>query len=126
MCYALDCCGSLDVVIFLLSTDNFSSAQTAFLFPKHSAFLLRKLAHWTVYFVLAILLVRALTPSGHQMVTRGHLSLTIAIAVFCAFADEWHQWFVPSREGRLSDVAIDTVGAICGSYSSRLFSKRPE
>jgi VanZ family protein len=114
------------LVIFLLSMQAFSCAQTAFLLPVHSAFLLRKLAHWMEYFILAILLVRALRPSGYKRVAKQHMVLSIAIAVFYAFTDEWHQLFVPSRQARISDVAIDTFGAICGSCSSPLFCKRPE
>ena len=33
------------------------------------------------------------------------------IAVAFAVTDEWHQSFVPSREGQARDVAVDALGA---------------
>ena len=38
--------------------------------------------------------------------------LAFAIAVTCAFVDEFHQTFIPARGGRLSDVMIDAIGII--------------
>ncbi|MGC2829314.1 MAG: VanZ family protein, partial [Candidatus Acidiferrum sp.] len=37
---------------------------------------------------------------------------TLAIAVAYAALDEWHQSFVPLREARGRDVAIDAIGAV--------------
>jgi VanZ family protein len=34
------------------------------------------------------------------------------IALLYAFSDEWHQSFVPGREGALRDVGIDALGVI--------------
>lgn len=37
---------------------------------------------------------------------------TLLIAVAYAGLDEWHQSFVPLREARVRDVAIDALGAV--------------
>ena len=73
-------------------------------------FTFKKVAHVTVYAILTVLLFRAfrlhITHKGHA------LFAAALVAVLYAFSDEWHQTFVPGREGTLHDVAIDAVG--CG------------
>ncbi|MCX6890173.1 MAG: VanZ family protein [Verrucomicrobiota bacterium] len=78
---------------------------------------IRKCAHLTEYAVLALLLWRALRKPGkgdacpwEWPVARLALTLT---ALYAA-ADEFHQLFVPTREGSVWDVAIDTVGGALG------------
>jgi VanZ family protein len=71
-------------------------------------FMLRKLAHTAVYAVLTVLLFRAFRRPG----TRNTRALLLAVLVAGVYAcsDEWHQTFVPGREGSLRDVGIDTLG----------------
>ena len=75
--------------------------------PLHD-FILRKLAHIGEYMILTALLFWALR--GH--IARNSYALLIAavMAVLYAFSDEWHQTFVPGREGSLLDVGIDALG----------------
>ena len=117
-------------VIFLFSTDLFSSSNTSsLLHPLLSALIpslaieqiepiheiLRKLGHWSEYLILALLLMRALRA---QIPTRRQRSLLICswvLATLYAASDEWHQSFVPSRSASGLDVLIDSFGAICGA-----------
>jgi VanZ family protein len=73
-------------------------------------FILRKLAHMAEYGVLTALLFTALrihiTREGHALL------IAVLVAVLYAFSDEWHQTFVPGREGSLHDVAIDGLGVV--------------
>jgi VanZ family protein len=73
-------------------------------------FILRKLAHIAEYGVLTALLFSALrvhiTREGHALL------IAVLVAVLYAFSDEWHQTFVPGREGSLRDVAIDGLGVV--------------
>lgn len=64
-----------------------------------------KVAHFSVYGLLATLLCRAL-PAGW----RGAL-LALVIASFFGATDEWHQSFVPGRESDIMDWLADTSGA---------------
>jgi VanZ family protein len=64
-----------------------------------------KVAHFSVYGLLATLLCRTL-PSGW----RGAL-LALAIASLFGATDEWHQSFVPGREADVMDWLADTSGA---------------
>jgi VanZ family protein len=83
-------------------------------------FTLKKLAHVTVYAILTVLLFRALQI---HITHKGHAVLTAAVlAVLYAFSDEWHQTFVPGREGTLRDVGIDAIGAVGMSMWLRIKS----
>jgi VanZ family protein len=73
-------------------------------------FTFKKLAHVTVYAILTVLLFRALrlhiTHRGQALV------IAMLVAILYACSDEWHQTFVPGREGTLRDVGFDAIGAI--------------
>jgi VanZ family protein len=71
-------------------------------------FSLKKLAHIAEYAILTALLFWAL----RLHVARRSQAVLIAalIAMLYAASDEWHQTFVPRREGSLRDVGIDVVG----------------
>lgn len=74
--------------------------------------LLKKGGHAFVYGVLALLYRRALHPHIRApIVLRG---VSVGLAVMYALSDEYHQTFVPGRQGRLFDVMVDGVGA-CGA-----------
>jgi VanZ family protein len=116
-------------VIFFFSTDIFSSANTAGalgpilqqMFPQLTAnhidrihSVIRKLGHFTEYFILGGLLWRALRSHDAGGAPSRRLALSIAITLLYAISDEWHQSLVPSRTPSVIDVLIDTIGGICG------------
>jgi VanZ family protein len=104
------------VIIFILSTDTFSSARTHLIStPSTVGFMVRKLAHWTEYFILAVLLMRALNAKSAGLLAKRHVLWSVILAVIYAISDEWHQSFVASRDSRAADVLIDAIGAICGA-----------
>jgi VanZ family protein len=122
-------------VMFNFSTDAFSSAHTtpylAKLFPRLPAvhieilmLAIRKLGHWSEYFILALLLMRALNRefAGYSAMRR--IIWSVVLAVLYAISDELHQSFVPSRDARALDVLIDAIGAICGTLASYLVNRR--
>jgi VanZ family protein len=88
-------------------------------------FLVRKAAHVTEYAVLGWLLARALlkpgTPQG-----RWHPKLVliawVVVALYSA-SDEIHQAFVPNREPRTTDVALDSFGAALGLVALYYFGR---
>lgn len=69
----------------------------------------RKSAHATEYAILSILLFLAIP---HDRYHRYLISLILTAAY--ASSDEIHQLFVPGRAGMVTDVCIDTCGAIAG------------
>ena len=91
---------------------------------------LRKVAHASVYFVLAIFVMYALraTSSFFDKKTIVAVFLTLLLCILYAFSDEYHQMFVMGRTGQFMDVVIDTVGSIVGVItticSRKLFLKK--
>ena len=73
--------------------------------------LLKKLGHLTGYAVLALLVQRALA-QGRECSTVPILSCLLSIIY--AMSDEYHQLFVPGRNGSLWDVGVDSLGAVIG------------
>jgi VanZ family protein len=77
----------------------------------------RKCAHLTEYAVLALLLWRALHKPPGPGVARWRwpvAGLVLALVALYAASDEFHQTFVPSREGCVTDVVLDTIGGALG------------
>jgi VanZ family protein len=77
----------------------------------------RKCAHLTEYAVLALLLWRALHKPPGPGVPRWRwpvAGLVLALIALYAASDEFHQTFVPSREGCVTDVVLDTIGGALG------------
>jgi len=73
---------------------------------------IRKLAHFSIYFVLGILVFRALLLYAYGMIRRGGFSLTICLIYACT--DEFHQIFMEGRTASVIDIGIDTAGALLG------------
>jgi VanZ family protein len=93
-------------VIFALSgTPSFASP-----FAPVYNFILRKLAHLTVYAVLTVLLFRALRLHAARPTHAWLLAMLVAAVYACS--DEWHQTFVPGRGGTVRDVVIDSMGIV--------------
>lgn len=72
---------------------------------------IRKSAHFTIYFILGVTLIRACTfyfPPIKRSI------YAFLIACFYAITDEVHQLFVPGRSGEIGDVLIDSIGACLG------------
>ncbi len=80
--------------------------------------LLKKMGHAFVYGVLAWLYWRALSQrfweSRASTTLRVLRVVSITLAVAYGLSDEYHQTFVPGRNGQPFDVAVDGVGA-CGA-----------
>lgn len=72
------------------------------------SFFERKAAHMFLYFVLALLVLFALSFLLRQKAARG--AATALLCAVLAGLDEFHQTFVPGRSGQLRDVCIDLAG----------------
>lgn len=82
---------------------------------------LRKCMHASVYFILGLLILNALTQSE----INGYKKYVIAIilCILYASSDEFHQTFVNGRTGRINDVFIDTIGSVIGCIFYKILSK---
>jgi VanZ family protein len=117
-------------VIFSASSDRASFQHSSriigplvrWLFPQLSedsvyaiVFAVRKLAHLTEYAILAILLWLALRDAAELRRWRwSDARVALLLVALYAASDELHQTFVPSRQGAVIDVALDTSGGAFG------------
>lgn len=120
------------IVIFAASSDEGSADLSSriigpvvqWLFPEISIktlgltiFYLRKCAHLAEYAVLSILLWVAL-PYPKSSEPGGwpgrKAAVTLIIVFLYAMTDEFHQTLVPTRQGNIWDVLIDTFGGALG------------
>jgi VanZ family protein len=94
------------VVIFGFSSQHSLHASTI----AWQDFTIKKSAHFSEYFVYAILLYFSLFHTTrfarHQL-----LIFTLSISLLYAISDEYHQSYIPGRSPMVRDVAIDTAGA---------------
>jgi VanZ family protein len=87
----------------------FPHAADATLFQVHHY--IRKCAHFTEYFILSLLVLRAIR-AGRPGTRFAWALLVVAIVICYASLDEFHQRFVPGRTAAVRDVLIDTSGGI--------------
>ena len=74
---------------------------------------IRKLAHFSEYTFLGILLMSLMSTYNLKQINKFVLSIGIGFLYACS--DEFHQLFVPGRTAKFTDVLIDTSGVIVGS-----------
>ncbi len=77
-------------------------------------YIVRKLAHFIEYMILAAALFFHFTVWGNGLKER--VSRSILITCFYAATDEFHQTFVEGRSGQISDVLLDSCGAATGAF----------
>lgn len=72
----------------------------------------RKLAHFTIYLILGILV--------YLLIDEYHLNnsiiISLLICMIYSISDEIHQLFIEGRSGQLFDVLIDTLGSLTGIF----------
>ena len=72
---------------------------------------IRKAAHATEYAILGMLLVGVF-----YSFVNWRPAFPFIISVLYAITDEFHQLFVPGRDGNVTDVMIDSMGALIGIF----------
>ncbi len=107
--------GVIDTVlrIFIRDYDEMPTASKAEYHDKLS-YIVRKGAHFTEYFTLALFLSLAIffivkNRSGKKGAA---FLIPLCISVVYAIIDEGHQTFVSGRAGQVTDVLIDSAGAL--------------
>ena len=72
---------------------------------------LRKLAHFSLYFMLGL----SLTNTLREQRRVPNVPAAIVLSALYAASDEFHQSFVAGRGPQVSDVLLDTIGAATGA-----------
>lgn len=98
------------IAVFLNRFDSLSSEEQADI-TNLITVIVRKTAHFLEYFILGILsFFSAYFYQNHKYKTKVFYSLVIC--VLYATSDEVHQYFVPGRACRFTDICIDTAGSV--------------
>lgn len=115
------------VFISVASSDSFSANNTSriigpvvlWLFPNTTPetlavvhFIVRKIAHFTEYAILAYLATRAFRTSPRPALANRWFLAAFALVIVYALLDEYHQTFVPSRTASIYDSFIDMTGGL--------------
>lgn len=77
--------------------------------------IIRKLAHFTEYAVLGVLI--SFVFMCFEQTKKRFCLLSLLLSFISASADELHQFFVPGRACRFTDILIDTSGAASGIFA---------
>ena len=80
--------------------------------PLQVEHILRKMAHFTIYMILGILIMSFINLFRFKKGEK--IAITILAGLGYAAFDELHQSFVPGRTALLTDVMIDTIGVTIG------------
>ena len=82
----------------------------------------RKGAHFAEYAVLGMTVVYAF---GERLKkAKKIIPVALGICAFYAATDEFHQYFVANRVGSVSDVLLDSAGALTGIVIFLLITRR--
>jgi VanZ family protein len=115
------------LLIFIGSSDLLSSSHTStllvrplhWLFPAASGhtlatfhFVIRKLAHFTEYAIMAALAARAFRTSSRELLRTHWFVMSLLMVVGYALSDEFHQSFYPTRTASIYDSMIDSLGGL--------------
>ncbi len=73
----------------------------------------RKYAHFFAYLILGVLLMNAFSRRQNSRLL-ADIKASLLVCVIYAVSDEIHQMFVPGRGAMVTDVLIDTAGAMLG------------
>ena len=128
------------IVIAIESTNYFSSEHTGhWLYPIFHFLTgvsvlrfevwhtyIRKTGHFVGYFVLSCLLFRAwkaTLPRATAWALRW-AGIALLMTAFVASMDEWHQTYLPSRTGCVSDVLLDSFAALVAQLVIMMWLRR--
>lgn len=84
------------------------------------SFIIRKLAHFTEYLILGLLVANMFTKNN---INNLYL-ISIILCIIYATSDEIHQLFVAGRACQLRDILIDSIGSITGVYLYKLINTK--
>ena len=82
------------------------------IFLEHTEKIIRKLAHFSIYTVVGLLMMSLM--STYKLMQNKRIWISLIVGVLYASSDEIHQYFVPGRSARVFDVMIDSAGVCLG------------
>jgi VanZ family protein len=107
---------------FVIYVFNLLGLDLNSIFGVLSDFIVRKAAHFTEYFILYVLLYRAMNTKKDVGIKVFIEAIIIVFLYACS--DEFHQAFVPGRGPAFRDVLVDTCGGLTAFLIMYIFRIR--
>ena len=107
------------VKIYKIFNENITKEKENEIIEKYT-YPIRKLAHYTLYFILGIL---SFLVVKDYSINKKLIIYSLLICFLYACSDEFHQLFIIGRSARVLDVMIDTFGSLCGISIFYIFNK---
>ena len=108
------------VKIYKVFNENITKEKESEIIEKYT-YPIRKLAHYTLYFILGIL---AFLVVKDYSINKKLIIYSLLICFLYACSDEFHQLFIIGRSASIKDVIIDTFGSLCGTSIFYIFNKK--
>ena len=106
--------------IYKIFNENITKEKENEIIEKYT-YPIRKLAHYTLYFILGIL---SFLVVKDYSINKKLIIYSLLICFLYACSDEFHQLFIIGRSARVLDVMIDTFGSLCGISIFYIFNKK--
>lgn len=108
------------VKIYKIFNENITKEKENEIIEKYT-YPIRKLAHYTLYFILGIL---SFLVVKDYSINKKLIIYSLLICFLYACSDEFHQLFIIGRSARVLDVLIDTFGSYCSISIFYIFNKK--
>ena len=108
------------VKIYKVFNENITKEKESEIIEKYT-YPIRKLAHYTLYFVLGIL---SFLVVKDYSINKKLIIYSLLICFLYACSDEFHQLCVIGRSASIKDVIIDTFGSFCSISIFYIFNKK--
>ena len=108
------------VKIYKIFNENITKEKENEIIEKYT-YPIRKLAHYTLYFILGIL---SFLVVKDYSINKKLIIYSLLICFLYACSDEFHQLFIIGRSARVLDVMIDTFGSSCSISIFYIFNKK--
>lgn len=102
--------------------DSFESLFQNFLDYHTLSYIIRKIAHFTEYFILGLLIYHLV--KQYRVISKTEIIWMILFCVIYAMSDEFHQVFIGGRSPKVFDVIIDSLGSSLSILILQLLQKR--
>jgi len=107
-------------VVGTITGNDYSESQKNDIVIK-SRFLIRKTAHFILYFILGIFVYITFNSYG---LTNRIVFYSILFAFIYSTSDEFHQLFSDGRTFKILDISIDIIGASLGASFAYLIKRK--
>ena len=101
--------------------DSFKSLFQNFLDYHTLSYIVRKIAHFTEYFILGLLIYHLV--KQYRVISKTEIIWMILFCVIYAMSDEFHQVFIGGRSPMIFDVIIYSLGSSLSILLFRLFQR---